>query len=57
MEYGENEPLVCLDGSPERVGSVFGRTNAPDIRREVEQFYATVEAEEGITTMKAGISS
>ncbi len=43
-----NESLVCLEGSPEHVGSVFGSTNAPDIRREVKQFYATVETEEGI---------
>jgi hypothetical protein len=48
MGYGENEPLVCLDGSPEQVGRVFGRTNAADIRHEVKQFYATVETEEGI---------
>ena len=48
MEYEESGSLVCLEGSPEQVGRIFGRTNAPDIRREVEQFYATVETEEGI---------
>ncbi len=48
MGYKGTEPLVCLDGPPEQVGRVFGRTNAPDIRREVEQFYATVEEKENI---------
>jgi len=48
MGHRENESLICLDGSPAQVGRVFGRTNVPDIRREVEQFYTTVEAEEGI---------
>ncbi|RKY71071.1 MAG: hypothetical protein DRQ24_08140 [Candidatus Latescibacterota bacterium] len=48
MTCEDSESLVCLEGSPEQVGRVFGRINAPDIRREVEQFYAAVETEEGI---------